>query len=121
MNVWMLLDRIFLCHCERVLAAMDLVLKHQNKIQVALDRLDKKLMSLKEDFAAFVVSVNDRTNEISVALDDIKLDIEFLKNNVNTPPEVAASMAEIQAKLQGLSDVSKEIASATDSSVPPVV
>ena len=78
-------------------------------------------MTLKEDFDVFVASVNERTNEIGLALDEIKADIErLLENNDSTPPEILAGMAGINAKLQVLSDASKAIAALDDPVVPPI-
>ena len=77
-------------------------------------------MGLKEDFSAFVVAVNERTNEIATALVEIQADIERLKNP-STPPELAAAMAEIQTKLSTLADTSKAIAALDNPTVPPPV
>jgi hypothetical protein len=93
---------------------------NQTKVLQALDRMEKLIMGLKEDFATFVVAVNERTNEIAAALDEIKTDIEGLLNP-NTPPETAAAMADIQAKLTVLSDTSKAIAALNNPVVPPPV
>ena len=81
--------------------------------------LKEIIMGLKEDFAAFVAAVNERTNQIAAALVNIHADIERLKNE--TPAEVAAGMAAIQEKLGALAVTSEAIAALDNPVVPPPV
>ena len=74
-------------------------------------------MGLKEDFALFVTAVNEKTNAIAAALDEIKIDIEALKNPATTP-EMLLAMSEIQAKLTALSTTAAAIAADDEPVVP---
>lgn len=83
-------------------------------------RTERIIMGLKEDFTSFVAAVNERTNEIGAALDEIRTDIEGMLNP-STPPDVVSAMTDITAKLQALSDTSKAIAALNNAVVPPPV
>ena len=76
-------------------------------------------MGIKDDFAAFVVAVNERTNQIAAALLEIQEDIERLMTQ--TPPEVLAGMEEIKIKLGALAATSEAIAALDNPVVPPPV
>lgn len=61
-------------------------------------------MSIKEDFEAFAMSVNE-------ALDEIQEDIERLKNaSTGTPPEVLSAMQAIQDKLTAIRNIDNPVA-----------
>lgn len=96
------------------------LLNNQSVIQESLDRIEVKIMGLKEDFNAFVASVNERTNEISAALEEIKLDIEALKNP-QTPADLAAAVADVQLKLSAVSTTAAAIAADDTVVVPPPI
>jgi predicted nucleic acid-binding Zn-ribbon protein len=81
--------------------------------------LKELIMSIKDDFAAFVVAVNERTNQIAAALLEIQEDIERLMTQ--TPPEVLAGMEEIKTKLGALATTSEAIAALDNPVVPPPV
>ena len=67
-----------------------------------LFKIKEIVMGIKEDFAAFKTAVDG-------ALTEIQADIEALKAAVEaagtTPPEVAAQMAEITAKLEAVRNI----------------
>lgn len=114
MDLFEFLDRVFTHHTHGVNAKLD-------GLTAAIYRLETKIMGLKEDFSVFVATVNERTNQIGAALDDIALDLAALKGNPETPAEVAASMTEITTKLAVLSETSKAIADANQPVVPPPI
>jgi hypothetical protein len=89
-------------------------------IERRLGHMEKTIMGLKEDFAAFVAAVNVATNDISAALDQIKVDIAALLANNATPPEVADGISNIEGQLTKLSDAAKAIAKDNAPVVPPV-
>jgi hypothetical protein len=95
------------------------ILINQRSIFLHQHELKELIMGYKEDFAGFVESVDQRTNEIGTALDEIKTDIEGLINPA-TPEAVAAQMQNIVAKLDALSTSAKDIASINDPAVPAV-
>jgi predicted nucleic acid-binding Zn-ribbon protein len=98
------------------LASFDARLNEIIKTQTELKEL---IMGIKDDFAAFVVAVNERTNQIAAALLEIQEDIERLMTQ--TPPEVLAGMEEIKAKLGALATTSEAIAALDNPVVPPPV
>jgi hypothetical protein len=111
--MWAFLSKIMDYLFGTVLIKLDTIITSQNKIK-------ELIMGLKEDFVTFTTAVNERTNEIAAALEEIKADIEGLLNPT-TPPETVVAMAAIQEKLQMLSDASKAIAALNNPVVPPPI
>lgn len=97
------------------------ILSNQRLMIEGLNRIEGRIMGLKEDFSAFVAAVNQRTNEIAASLTDINADIDALMATASVPPEVLEGMKAVTDNLSALADTAKAIADRNTAVVPPPV
>jgi ABC-type transporter Mla subunit MlaD len=90
-----------------------------NKIQHQLDKMEKILMAIQEDFKAFISQVNTLTNQIGAALATIQADIKAIATDPDTPPDIAASLADSATQLGTVSSTAQAIAAGNQPVVPP--
>jgi hypothetical protein len=64
------------------------------------------VMGMKEDFATFKAAVDGALTEIQADIEALKIAVEAAASEAGTtPPEVAAQMAEITAKLEAIRNI----------------
>jgi len=77
-------------------------MSNQSLAILSLNQIKETLMGIKEDFAAFKLAVDTALTEIQTDIEQLKVLVEAAGN---TPPEVAAQMAEITAKLEAVRNI----------------
>jgi hypothetical protein len=105
---------------DEISVQLGTVLDNQQMILQQQVELRTILMGMKEDFAAFVQNVNQRTNELADALVDINDDITRLLDP-QTPEATKAEADAITARLLSLAETAKAIAARDTPVVPPPV
>ena len=87
-------------------------------------KLEKIVMGIKEDLAAFAKAVDDTTNLIATNVDAVAALVADLKAQIEAgtlaPGEMAAALDPVVAHLQTVSDSLKAVAEGGAVVVPPV-
>jgi flagellar hook-associated protein FlgK len=87
------------------------------QILAGMDRMEKLLMGIKEDFQAFVNDVNTATNGIATALNAIAA--ALLEADPASPTDLIAARDAAAASLKAVADQAEAIAAGNQPVVPP--
>jgi formiminotetrahydrofolate cyclodeaminase len=94
-----LIDRITNYLLRDVLSKLDQILTTQFQLR-------RLIMGIKEDFTAFKSAVDEALTDIQEDIEALKVAVEAAASEAgSTPPEVAAQMAEITAKLEAMRNI----------------